>query len=207
MKRIVLALAATVALAAPAASHQMASLDGKPIGVEIPPVTRGEMLALAPHRAEILSLASRTLITDEAFRRLLDYVSLQHFVCLGGLVPGSLSDEDSPFNGCSHAEFSALRALLHAMSSMPEVDAQAKALEARLEREIASNPAYAAVCANDTMRFNTGWLMTPEWALVPWHLPTLLTLAGLVALTVAAGMALGRRDVLRRHAEPTAKAT
>ena len=44
--------------------------------------------------------------------RLEDYLSLQSFACLWGLVPGSVTDEASPFNECSHAYLAAARALL-----------------------------------------------------------------------------------------------
>ena len=43
--------------------------------------------------------------------RLEDYLSLQSFACLWGMVPGSITDEDSPFNECAHAYLAAGYAL------------------------------------------------------------------------------------------------
>jgi hypothetical protein len=39
--------------------------------------------------------------------RIENYVNLQSFACLWGLVPGSLKDEGSPFNECAHAYLAA----------------------------------------------------------------------------------------------------
>jgi hypothetical protein len=60
------------------------------------------MSVIEGSRAAILDLAGRQFRTDRDFQRLSSFVSLQFFYCLWGAVPGSLEDEESPFNECAH---------------------------------------------------------------------------------------------------------
>ena len=177
--------AAIVAISAPARAHHPRPQQGTLIGVEIPAIGHGEMLAVANYRSDILALAQRQLRTDPTLRRLMGFVSLQHFACLWGLVPGSLTDEASPFNECSHAYVAGTRALLAHMGTMPGDQSAAKTLEARIAADIAADPVFAALCANSSETFDSGMIIGPDWGLVPSHLPTVLT--GLLLLALAAG--------------------
>src|SRR5579871_1344526 len=99
-------------------AHHQPPREGGPLGVAIPAITHGDMPVVARYRAQILDLAARQPRTDPTLRRLAGFISLQHFACFWGLVPGSLTDETSPFNECSHADVAGARALLAHMVAM-----------------------------------------------------------------------------------------
>jgi len=179
----VLALALlALAVLTPAAAHQSPPHEGPTIGVAIAAITHGEMAVIARYRAEILDLAARQPRTDPTLRRLAGFVSLQHFACFWGLVPGSLADETSPFNECSHAYVAGTRALLAHMVAMPGDQSAAVALAARIEAQLASDPAANMLCANSSEAFDSAIVIGPDWQLAPAHLPTVLTFLGLAAL-------------------------
>lgn len=189
--RLVLFVAAlTLAAGAPARAHHMsAPRGGGPIGVAIPAISHGEMPVIAKYRTEILDLAARQPQTDPTLRRLGGFVSLQHFACLWGLIPGSMSDEDSPLNECAHADLAGTRALLAHMATMPGDQSAAKALMARIEAELAADPARGAICSSSREDFDSGIVVGPDWGLAPTHPPTILTFLGLVLLAAAGTVA------------------
>jgi hypothetical protein len=130
-------------------------------------------------------------------RRLAGFVSLQYFACFWGVVPGSLSDEQSPFNECSHAYLAAVRALLMHMTAMPGNQSAAKDLEARVDAEIAGDPNHNAICSNSSESFDSADVIGPDWQLAPAHLPTVLTFSAFVLLAATALAAAGRRRLFR----------
>jgi hypothetical protein len=168
-------------------------------GIAIPALTHGQMAVIADHRGEILDLAARQAHTDEPFRRLMNYGAIQYTYCLWGLVPGSLRDEQSPFNECSHAYLSAAQALLLYMRTMPgnaptfqrEIDSLASRIDADMVRRGAS----LVLCQFSDETFNTASLIRPAWSAVPSHPPSLIAFAVLaMGLTAGAiGLAGGRR--------------
>ena len=170
---------------APVCAHHQSPHEGAIVGIAIPAITHGEMLVVAKYRAEILDLAARQPRTDPTLRRLVGFVSLQHFACFWGLVPGSLSDEASPFNECSHADVAGARALLMHMVAMPGDQSSARALAARIETDVASDPAFSALCSNSAQSFDSGMVIGPDWQLAPAHLPTVLTSFALLVLATA----------------------
>lgn len=184
--------AAIIAASVPARAHHPRPQQGTLIGVEIPAISHGEMLAVANYRSDILDLAQHQARTDPTLRRLMGFVSLQYFACLWGLVPGSLTDEASPFNECSHAYVAGTRALLVHMSTMSGDQSATKALEARIAADIAADPAFAALCSNSDATFDSGVIIGPEWRLAPSHLPTVLTGLSLLGFAVAAAWLLSR---------------
>src|SRR5689334_2002682 len=110
----------TLGLAAPAWVHREAAGRQSPANaIVIPNLSHGQMAVIAAHRGEILDLAARQIPTDPTMRRLEGYINLQYFECMWGLVPGSVEDENSPFNECSHAYLAATRALLVHLRAMP----------------------------------------------------------------------------------------
>src|ERR1700756_2479611 len=156
-----------LAASTPVSAHHQPPHEGPNVGVAIPAITHGEMLVVAKYRAEILDLAAHQPRTDPTLRRLAGFVSLQRFACFWGLVPGSLSDETSPFNECSHAYAAGVRALLAHMLAMPGDQSPARVLEARIETEIASDPGYSALCSNSSEAFVSGIVIGPDWQLAP----------------------------------------
>jgi hypothetical protein len=173
-----------LAACTPVGAHHQLPHEGATIGVAIPAISHGEMPVVGRYRDRILDLAARQPRTDPTLRRLAGFVSLEHFACFWGLVPGSLSDEMSPFNECSHADFAGARALLAHMVGMPGDQSAARALAARIDTEIASDPAFSVLCSNSNQAFDSGIIIGPDWQLAPAHLPTVLTFVASVALAV-----------------------
>jgi hypothetical protein len=184
-RSVLVAAVSIIAASMPASAHEQPPRAGTSVGVAIPAITHGEMLVIAKYRADILDLAARQPRTDPTLRRLAGFVGLQRFVCFWGLVPGSLSDETSPFNECAHAYVAGARALLAHMVAMPGDQSSARALEARIETETASDPALGALCSNSSEAFDSAIVIGPDWQLAPSHLPTVLTLIALLVLAAA----------------------
>jgi hypothetical protein len=180
-----IAAVSTIAACTPVQAHHQPPHEGANVGVAIPAITHGEMLVVAKYRAQILDLAARQPRTDPTLRRLTGFVSLQHFACFWGLVPGSLSDETSPFNECSHAYVAGARALLAHMVAMPGDQSSARALEARIETDIASDPAFSVLCSNSNETFDSGIIIGPDWQIAPAHHPTVLTFFALLVFAAA----------------------
>lgn len=192
-----LCLAATALAALPAQAH-----SSRPVaddsGIAIPALTHGQMAVVADYRAEILDLATRQVHTDETFRRLMNYGAIQYTYCLWGLVPGSLRDEASPFNECSHAYLSAAQALLLHMRAMPgnspAFQAEIESLASRIDADMVRDGASLVLCQFSNEAFNTASLIRPTWSAVPFHPPSLIAFAvlamGLTAGTI--GLAGGR---------------
>ena len=184
-RRHLIAVVSMLATSTPVWAHHQPQHEGANVGVAIPAITHGEMFVVAKYRVQILDLAARQPRTDPTLRRLAGFVNLQHFACFWGLVPGSLSDETSPFNECSHAYVAGARALLAHMIEMPGDQSLARALKARIETEVASDPAFSVLCSNSSEAFDSGIVIGPDWQLAPAHLPTILSFFALVVLAAA----------------------
>jgi len=184
----------------PVHAHHRSPNDGLIRGVSIPAIGHGEMPIVARYRSDVLALAARQPVTDPILRRLTGFISLQTFACFWGLVPGSLSDETSPFNECSHAYLAGVAALLAHMAGMPGDQSAATALQARITAEIADDPNRNAICSNSNETFDSADVVGPDWQLVPRHAPTVLAFAVPVgAIFVVLAMA-GRRRRFRPKA-------
>ncbi|MGY3698801.1 MULTISPECIES: hypothetical protein [Bradyrhizobium] len=177
-------VASWLAVCAPAWAHHQIVRKGPVVGIAIPAIAHGEMLVIAKYRATILDQATHHLQTDPIFLRLAGFVSLQYFACVWGLVPGSLTDEGSPFNECSHAYLAGARALLAHMAEMSDGQSAAKALQERINTELSSDPAFGAICSNSAETFDSGVIVWPDWGIAFTHSPTVLMLSGLSALAV-----------------------
>jgi len=193
LRTLLLALSITIT---PACAHHRGANDGPIRGVAIPAISHGEMPIVARYRSEILALAASQSVTDPTLRRLAGFISLQTFACFWGLVPGSLSDETSPFNECTHAYLAGARALLAHMTSMPGEQSAAKALDARMRAELANDPTSNVVCSNSAETFDSADVVGPDWQLVPAHMPTVLTFL-LLIMVIAAGFLVVRRQLHR----------
>jgi len=172
---------------------------GDTSGIPIPNISHGEMAVLTDYRSEIVALADSVRQPETDFRTLLRYAGIQHANCLWGLVPGSVTDEASPFNECSHADLAAAKALLLAMRDMPQVRDQAQALTSRVDADAARTGAAFIGCQFSGESFNTAEFVRPHWADAVSHMPTLLSLLGLflgpMALaTLASRMARARQS-------------
>jgi hypothetical protein len=134
--------------------------------------------------------------SDPTMRRLEGFVNLQFFDCLWGMVPGSVEDETSPFNECSHAYLAATRALLMHSATMPGDRATVRTLIAKIERQMLDNNASLVMCRYSDEPFNTAERIQPHWREIRFHLPSLLTFGGAAALAVG-GAAIGARRIRR----------
>jgi hypothetical protein len=182
----------------PVGAHHRSANDGPIRGVAIPAIAHGAMPIVAEYRSRILALAARQGVTDPTLRRLAGFISLQTFACFWGLMPGSLSDEASPFNECSHAYLAGVKALLLHMTAMPGDQSAAKELEARMDAAIANDPAAHAVCSNSSQAFDSADVIGPDWQLAMTHMPTVLTFAVLVVLVMAGLATAARRRLVFR---------
>jgi len=197
-------LAAATLAALPAQAH-----SSKPVasdsGIPIPALTHGQMAVIAGYRSQILDLAGRQAHTDETFRRLMNYGAIQYTYCLWGLAPGSLRDEESPFNECSHAYLSAAQALLLTMRDMPgnspAFRRDVESLASRIDADMVRGGASLVLCQFSDEPFNTASLIRPIWSDIPSHPPSLIAF-GVLAMGIGAG-ALGLAGGGRRR-QPSA---
>jgi len=179
----------------PAWAHRSGPV-GPTTGLSIPTLTHGQMAVINDHFSDIIDLADRQIFTDETFRRYRNYITLQYTACLWGMVPASLTDEDSPFNECSHGYLSGARTLLLYMKTMPKVRAEASALADRISLEMLAHNASLIVCRYSDEPFNTADVVFPHWSAVPFHAPSLFALLG-AALLITGFPTLGFLLLLR----------
>ncbi len=136
------------------------------------------MAVIADNLSAIRSLASARAGFDLTTWRLEDYLNLQSFACLWGIVPGSITDEESPFNECAHAYLAAGRALLLQLAQEPDADDKAiNALISKIEVEMLADGASMNLCRYSDEPFNTNEVIWPHWGMIPFHRPTLMLAA------------------------------
>ncbi|MDG4876919.1 hypothetical protein P9273_17640 [Mesorhizobium sp. WSM4935] len=174
-----------VILATSAQAHNGSSAPPPP-GIQIPSLTHGQMAVIARYRGDILDLAQRQTATDPTFRRLYNHGNLQFTYCLWGLMPGSLSDEESPFNECSHAYLATAKALLTHMATMPSAEREAKALISDIDAEMVRSGASWILCQYSGEAFSTGAVVEPRWRDMFFHLPSLAVLLATIAALIGA---------------------
>ncbi|WP_204320321.1 hypothetical protein, partial [Proteus vulgaris] len=75
--------------------------------------------------------------------------------CLWGMVPGSVTDEQSPFNACSHAYLAATKAVLVYMRDMPEHRDAVSALVSDLDATLVRNGGSFVMCQYSGDPYNT----------------------------------------------------
>lgn len=178
-----------------AAAHSRAGVS-QGDGIPIDSLTHGQMAVIARHRADILILAARQHPADDALRRLTNHAALQHSWCLWGLMPGTVSDEGSPFNLCAHAALGAARAALLRLQVLQPDNPAVTGLIRRIEGEMLAEGSSLTLCRYSDAAFDTATLIGPDWAAVPAHWPSAAAMLGLTA-ALAGGLAALRPP--RRH--------
>ena len=149
-------------------------------GIQIPSLSHGQMAVIAGYRSAILDLAARQHRTDPVPRRLTNFARIQYTYCLWGMMPGSLRDDDSPFNECMHAALAATQALLlHIQASADNADAT-QALTAQIETDMVRNHASLTLCRYSGEAFDTAAVISPRWSEIFFHAPTLAACAGVI---------------------------
>lgn len=186
------AIALSFALTATAAEAHSSRSAPPPPGIQIPSLTHGQMAVIARYRGAIVDLAQQQTQTDPAFRRLYNHGNLQYTYCLWGLMPGSLGDEQSPFNECSHAYLATAKALLTYMATMPSAEHEAKALISDIDADMVRTGASWILCQFSGETFSTGEVIEPRWRDMFFHLPSLAVLVFVGGALVAAALAIFR---------------
>ncbi len=179
----------------PAWAHRQATAHEAPIGgISIPNIAHGQMAIVAARKAAILDLAERQMPTDPTMRRLESFINLQFFACMWGMIPGSLSDENSLFNECTHAYLAATRALLSHLQEMTGGDRTAvRALATTIEQEMLDDGASLIICRYSDEPFNTAEVIGPHWSRIPYHLPSLVTFAALALMIIGCAIMAVRK--------------
>ena len=191
----ILAGLASLICAPGAQAHRAAAGDAGPEGgIVVPNLSHGQMIVIAANRDAIMDLAARQIPMDPVMRRLEGFINLQRFACLWGMVPGTLTDEDSPFNECAHAYLAASRSLLMHLREMPGDRTAVRALVTRIELEMLANQASLVLCRYSDEPFNTSEILGPHWSGIPAHAPTSVTFGGLTLALVGCGWLAVRRD-------------
>jgi hypothetical protein len=168
----------------PSQAHRIPTRSGPPPeGVSIPSLTHGQMAAIHDNLPAIKALASARLGFDLTTWRLEDYLNLQSFACLWGIIPGSATDEESPFNECAHAYLAAGRALLLQLAHEPGADHKSiDALIGKIEVEMLADGASMNLCRYSDEPFNTNEIIWPHWGMIPFHPPTTMMAVAVFAV-------------------------
>lgn len=154
-------------------------------GITIAPLSHGQMTVIAEHRDDIHLLATWLADRDAQVRDLLAFSRLQYAKCFRGMMPGSINDEASPFNECSHAYLAADQAILLRMRTLPHWPEKTAQLFDTVERSMIVSGSSLVLCAYSATSFNTASPVDPDWHDFIIHMPSLLT-----ALAATAGLLL-----------------
>lgn len=175
-------------------------------GLSIPFVTHGEMAILASYRTRILALGSLGSYDDRDLHKLMVFAKAQHARCLWNLVPGTLSDEASPFNECAHADLAGTKAVLLRARDVPRLNARANVLISEIEHAMILSGATLIGCAYSNSSFNTAEIVGPHWRSVPEHWPSFVSLSSITVALGGFGMAgaLGLRRRTKQGVETAA---
>lgn len=185
-------------LASAAQPHGARAPENHPGGVPIASLEHGQMAVLARHRGEILALAARHYPVDETLRRLTNHAEIQFAYCLWGLMPGTVTDAASPFNGCAHAYLATAREALLRLESLPGKSPAVDGLRQRIDADMLANGRDLDLCQHSGEEFGTGRIVGPDWGALPGHWPSLLAVLALPLAAIAAMAALRRpRRTLR----------
>jgi hypothetical protein len=169
-------------------------------GISFPNLPHGQLKVVARYRPAILDLANRQISPDLQTRTLQNYVNLQYTYCLWGLVPGSITNENSAFNACSHAYLAASKALLDHLQKAADNRSEAGDLLSKINTAIIADATALAMCSNGIAPLNTAEIIMPEWADMSFN--PLTGLAWTVAFAAIAGAAMTRSGRKRENASP-----
>jgi hypothetical protein len=171
------------------AHHQHRGSDTS--GISIPNLTHGQLRVMTRYLPVVLDLANRQVRPGIEARTLQNFVNLQFAYCLWGLVPGSLSEEDNPFNACSHAYLAGSKALLDRLRQTEETRIRADVLAEEINLALVQDASALEICGNGIDPFNTAQIIMPELADVSFN--PLGVLLGIIVFGAAAGaFATGR---------------
>ncbi|MBY5752741.1 hypothetical protein E0H51_20615 [Rhizobium leguminosarum bv. viciae] len=174
---------------------------GSHAGLDIPEISHGEMAVMSDYRGRIITLASRAVDTNEPFRRVLNYAEIQYSYCLWGRMPGSVTDEESPFNECAHAYLAAAKAVLLSMREMSRERTAADEIISAVDADMVRRGLALITCRFSGEAFNTADIVKPRWSGIPFHAASMASLTGLASLFGLGVFAL------RRFSRPKAQSS
>ena len=179
MARMLAALIILLAVSLPAVAHDSKQGKGSVAGIPITEITHGQMPVIFRYTRDILALAESQPSPTSDFQRVLNYAKSQRVYCLWGLVPGSISDEASPFNACSHAYLAALRELLLRMDKDP-TNVAADDLVRRVDFDLLMFSSALELCNYSAVPYDTATLVRPVWSDILRHPASLASLLALL---------------------------
>jgi hypothetical protein len=186
-----------------AAAHGGSS--GPHAGIAVPSLSHGEMAIIAPYYGRIVALAASANDTNEPFRRVLNFAQIQRTYCLWGIMPGSVADEDSPFNECSHAYLAAAKLLLLQMRDMVAEKQAAGELVSEIDARLVQSGLSLTLCRFSNESFDTAALIRPDRGGIVFHAESLLTVIAAIAAAALLFFSAGKlwrtplRPVEDRH--------
>lgn len=186
---VLLCIAATP-LSGPAAAHRSQSAVNTS-GLPIANLTHDQLRVVDRHKDAILHLAQRQISPDLKTRTLLNFANVQFSYCLWGLVPGSLTDEANPFNGCSHAYLAGSKALLDHLQRSSDDPGRAHELAGRVQADMVREHSVGQICSNGVAPLNTAEIVFPEWSGIAFN-PLLALLALIAFFTLTGLLVVGR---------------
>jgi hypothetical protein len=154
----------------------------------------GRLSVLSAYDGDIVDLALSASDTNAPFRLVLNFSQFEYAACMWGLMPGSITDETSPFNECSHAYLAAVKKELLDMRTMPAEAKRANELVSRIDEEMVLSGMVLIGCQFSNETFNTAEMIFPNWFNVPSHIPH-----PECACLVRISDRFGRRDLGRRQ--------
>ncbi|TGD42570.1 hypothetical protein EEB11_12485 [Pseudotabrizicola sediminis] len=186
VRRLLRGVVLLVALQTGSANAHVSGSGNVPVaGVPIVEITHGQMPVIARHGSDILALAARQPVTTADFQRVLNYAKIQRAYCLWGLVPGSISDEFSPFNACSHAYLAAMRDLLLRMTAEGGTPA-AVDLARRVDTDMIASSTALEFCNYSATPYDTATVVQPVLTDMVGHPATVASLGGLGGFLILA---------------------
>lgn len=168
LRRLALALAMALAGAGANAHDYMPPADQS--GYAIPSIDHGAMRVIADFRTEIINLARQVTAADHELQALLLHNQMQAANCLWLLVPGSITDEESPLNECAHADLAGLKGILDRLRLLPETQPAAEALVSTIDHEMVLAGTSFIKCEYSAESFNTASQVRPDWMSVAGYL-------------------------------------
>lgn len=174
----------TMTLSLPASAHHPRKGGENQSGILIPNLTHGQLHIVSQYRSDILALADRQSQPGLETRTLQNFVNLQFSYCLWGLVPDSISNEESPFNECSHAYLAATKALLDRLRLSGGARQTANVLAQKIEMAMLEDATASAICGNGIEPFSTAEVIMPEWRGVTFN-PLGILLGAFIMLPAA----------------------
>jgi hypothetical protein len=184
LRRLTLGL--MVALIAAGATAHDYTPPADQSGYAIPSIDHGAMRVIAEHRQAIIAIARQATAADPELEALLLHNQMQTANCLWLLVPGSLTDEESPLNECAHADLAGLKGILDRLRLLEQTRSAAEALVSIIDHEMVLAGTSFIKCEYSAESFNTASQVRPNWLDVSRYLVSrhALSLAFAFALLV-----------------------